>query len=261
MAGVRAMKLYKSLMCFSRLLLLSYIIIVQFVFIQYALADDIDEIWDPFEPVNRQIFKLNDATYTYILKPVAEGYDTVMPDVAQTGISNFFSNLRYPIYLISDILQLKFEQAAEHTARVALNTTLGIAGFVDVAKDLGIVHHEEDFGIALGFWEVPHGPYIVIPFLGMSTLRDAVGLSVDKLLLDPLSYDLYFNTLSSQEDLILTASTVTLETTNTLSDKIRVIEAAKSASVDYYLFSQGAYYQHRENLVTDGSSDDEFEEE
>ena len=244
-------------MHWSRLVLSAFFVIV--VFATRSFAEDIDEIWDPFEPVNRLVFKLNDGSYTYILKPIAESYDVVVPDTVQTGISNFFSNIGYPIYLVSDVIQLKFTQAAQHTARFALNSTLGIAGLVDVAKDLELEHHEEDFGTALGFWGVPHGPYIVIPFLGMSTLRDAVGLSVDGLLLDPLSYNRYFNVLSANEDTFLTLVTTSLEAVNGLVGNIKAIEAARQASVDYYLFAQGAYYQHRENLVTDGEmSDDEF---
>ncbi len=220
-----------------------------------------EEIWDPFEPVNRVLFNYNDFIYEELIKPTADAYDYITPKAVQTGIGNFFSNLRYPIFLLSDITQLKFKQAGVHTARFAINSTLGLGGLIDVAKNVDIKHHEEDFGITLGYWGVPAGPYIVLPLLGPSNLRDVIGKVVDYAA-NPLNYHYYFDELDELGELYVAIPTTVIPALNSINSAKKAIKSAKSASIDYYLFAQGAYHQMRNGLITDGTSSakDEFDD-
>ncbi len=232
---------------------------------------DEDEIYDPLETVNRGIFWFNEQVDYYAAEPVARGYDYITPAVVKTGVSNFFSNLRYPIYLISDLLQLKFGQAATHTGRFLINTTIGFGGFADVAQSLGLEHNKEDLGLTFGYWGIPHGPYFVIPFIGPSTTRDTFGLVFDTLL-TPTTYPTYFsNATDAQTWGIGTGGTV-FNFIQIRASLLDTIEDAKAASFDFYLFSQGAYYQRRRGELYDGNPpsndfeddeaffDDDFEE-
>ena len=144
-----------------------------------------EEIYDPYESVNRKTFGFNDGFDVYLMEPVARGYKWLLPQFIRTAYGNFIDNLRYPSYLVSDLVQFKFGQALEHSGRFLINSTIGIGGLIDVAEPLGIEPHTEDFGVALAYHGVPAGPYIMVPFWGPTTLRDGVGLLVD-LALDPV---------------------------------------------------------------------------
>jgi phospholipid-binding lipoprotein MlaA len=218
-----------------------------------------EEIYDPLEDVNRGIFWFNDTLDVNVLEPVAKGYKEYVPSFMRTGISNFFSNLRYPSYLVSDILQGKITQAGEHTGRFLINSTVGLAGFLDIAKDVGLPDHQEDFGIMLAYHGVPAGPYLMLPLLGPSNVRDGVGLIVDGFL-DPIGW-IGYSSLSSSTKLIIAASALGIRTIHTRAGLIQAIETGKESSVDYYLFVQSAYYQYREGLVHDGMVPDELDEE
>ncbi|MGH8161869.1 MAG: MlaA family lipoprotein [Gammaproteobacteria bacterium] len=134
---------------------------------------------DPLQPVNRQIYRFNMLLDKAVLRPVAQGYVNVTPQPIQTGISNFFSNLGEPITIINDLLQLKPLDAVRDTGRFFTNSTVGLLGFLDPASDWSMAPHSEDFGITLARWGVPSGPYLQIPLLGPSDVRDAFGLYVD----------------------------------------------------------------------------------
>lgn len=216
-----------------------------------------EEPYDPIEDFNRGIFWFNDHLDEYVLVPVAEGYRDVLPSEARTGIGNFFLNLRYPSYLFSDICQGKFEQALDHTGRFLINSTIGIAGFIDFAKDMGLPDHEEDFGITLAYHGVPAGPYLMLPVLGPSNVRDGVGRVVDAFL-DPIGWIGYSN-LSSSTKLAIAGGTLGLKLIHTRSGLLQAVETAKESSLDYYGFMQGAYYQHRYGLMTDGAETDEYD--
>lgn len=216
-----------------------------------------EEPYDPIEPVNRAIFDFNDAVDVHVLEPVARAYRDNVPDPIQTGVGNFFSNLRYPSYLVSDVFQGKFEQALEHTGRFVVNSTVGLVGLIDVAKDIGLPDHEEDFGIALAYDGVPAGPYLVLPILGPSNVRDGVGRIVDAFL-DPIGW-VGYSSLSAGSKVAITASTLGLKLIHTRAGLLQAVEAAKEGSVDYYLFMQGAYYQYRHGLVTDGKEEDDID--
>lgn len=206
--------------------------------------------WDPIEPVNRGTFWFNDQFDYYLLEPVSSGYNYVMPEVAQEGVNNFFMNLRYPSYLVSDIVQFKFDQVVDHTGRFLINSTIGLLGLIDVAKHVGLPDHEEDFGIALAYQGVPPGPYIVLPFIGPSNLRDTVGFVVDTAI-NPLQLFTYTDAHSDAKLAVSTGGTA-LKAVQTRVNYDEAIKTGKEASLDYYLFLQSAYYQYREGLVTDG---------
>lgn len=218
-----------------------------------ALAQD--EVSDPLESVNRGIFKFNNKVDDYVLAPASRGYDYVMPKRAQTGVSNFFENLGYPKYLLSDLVQLKFGQALTHTGRFLINSTLGLVGLMDVAKDMGLERQQEDFGIALAYQGVPSGPYLVLPFLGPSNLRDTVGL-----VFDTIVHPFMFLTYSSVRAGISDKITIGGQTIDILQTRVNLdeaIKAGKESSVDYYLFVQGAYTQYRRGVLYDGNPPEE----
>jgi len=137
------------------------------------------DVYDPFETMNRAIYRFNYQADQYVLLPVVRGYKYVTPEVARTGVSNFFSNLGDVGNLFNSILQLKGEQSMRITARLLFNTTIGVAGLWDPATMMGLPKEKEDFGITLGHYGVNDGPYIVLPLLGPSNLRDTSGFVVD----------------------------------------------------------------------------------
>ncbi|MDX1515140.1 MAG: VacJ family lipoprotein, partial [Gammaproteobacteria bacterium] len=143
---------------------------------------------DPLEGFNRAVFAFNDTFDNAIAKPVARGYQTVMPAPADTAVTNFFGNLADVGNAINNLLQLKITRAFEDAGRVAFNTTFGLGGLIDFASGVGMDKHNEDFGQTLGYWGVESGAYLVLPFLGPSSVRDAVGLAVDTFAFDPVFY-------------------------------------------------------------------------
>ena len=174
---------------------------------------------------NRTMFKVNENLDEYIMEPVAKGYKTVTPGVVDKGITNFFSNLDDVLVFVNDILQFKFQQAASDLARVFFNTTIGLGGVIDVATHMDLPKHNEDFGQTLGRWGVPPGPYLVLPLLGPSTLRDTVGLGVDSVLFDPT-----FNYIDSDRASISAWSLDKIDQRADLPDNIKeVIGVADSA--------------------------------
>lgn len=134
---------------------------------------------DPWEPYNRSMTRFNDVLDENLLQPVAKGYQTVMPDMVRKGVNNFFGNLSDVWSTVNNVLQLKPREAAESLARVGINTTVGLLGVMDVATELDMPRHKEDFGQTLGHWGVGTGPYLVLPLLGPSTLRDTAALPLD----------------------------------------------------------------------------------
>lgn len=201
---------------------------------------------DPYEDFNRSMFAFNDGVDTYFLKPVTQGYKFVMPDVAETGVSNFFSNLLEVRNIINALLQGKGEKAANSTGRFIFNSTIGLAGLFDVAGGIGLEKEDgEDFGQTLGTWGVGSGSYLVLPLLGPSTVRDGVGIPVD-MYLDPANYH--------EQSSVRTGLTV-LEVIDT---RAGLLEAEKLISGDKYVFIRDAYLQRREYLVKDGKVEDNF---
>ena len=205
--------------------------------------DDEDEAldaYDPLETINRGTFWFNDKLYFYLLKPVARGYRWIMPEPLQLGVGNFFSNLASPMRIINAGLQGKFADAGNELTRFAVNTTLGIGGLFDTAKDhFNLKKKEEDTGQTLGFYGIGPGPYLVLPFFGPSSFRDGIGLLADSRM--DLTYYLW-------EDLDYWTAIV-LKTVNTVALDKDTYEGIKRDALDPYLFVRDAYLQFRQNKV------------
>lgn len=198
---------------------------------------------DPLEPLNRGIYQFNDTVDKAVLKPVATGYKEAVPDPVRTAVGNFFSNLDDVLVLINDLLQFKLDQAASDFSRLVWNTTVGIAGLFDVASKMDLPKHNEDFGQTLGYWGVGNGPYLVLPILGPSTLRDTAGLAVDS------HYDpLWQHTPVDERNTAVAIHTV--DTRSRLLDAEKILD---EASLDPYVFLRDAYLQRRRGLVYDGN--------
>ena len=130
---------------------------------------------DPWERMNRSIYGFNHAVDHAVLRPVARGYQKVTPSFVRTGISNFFDNLDYPVVILNDLLQARFKQAGSDTGRLLMNTTLGIGGLLDPASSAGLLKYDNDFGLTLARWGAGKGPYLMLPLLGPSDVRDGAG--------------------------------------------------------------------------------------
>lgn len=206
---------------------------------------------DPFESYNRAAHEFNYQADRFVLKPVAQVYDTVVPEAISWGISNFFSNLNEISVVINDLLQGKFEQAAHDAGRFALNTTVGVGGIFDVAGHAGHHKNNEDFGQTLGAWGVESGPYLVLPFLGPSTVRDTAALPVD-MYTDPVMY------VEGDDARLALVATRVIDLRASMLGSERVLAAATD---DNYLYIREAFLQRRQNLVYDGNPpmDDEFD--
>lgn len=202
---------------------------------------------DPLEGVNRKVYKFNDALDKAILKPVAKAYDKTVPKPVDRSIDNLLGNLSDVITLMNDIFQLKGKQSMMDYFRIGTNTTLGLGGLFDVATPLGLPKHNEDFGQTLGRWGVPQGPYVVLPFLGPSNIRDGVGLIPDSVATSALLDDIGIDELN--ERLIYTGLSV-VNRRQALLDAEKLLEAS---GADPYTFIRESYLQRRQSLVNDGA--------
>lgn len=202
--------------------------------------DESVKIADPLYAWNKAMFEVNDRLYFWILKPVAQGYKAVIPEIVRKGIKNFFRNLESPRIALNSFLQGKMGAAASETGRFLYNTTFGIAGFLDLAKDSAYLNPpEEDFGQTLAFFGIGNGLYIVWPFFGPSTLRDTIGMGGDYFL--NLPYYLQNETISWS----LKAN----ETINDLSYRIGDYEDMKDAAIDPYESLKDIYIQYRNKKI------------
>ena len=155
------------------------LLLASLIFVQGCASTKEQPNVDPFEPVNRVIYSVNDVADTYVLRPVARGYNWVTPEPARNGIGNFFDNLTYPVTIVNDLLQAKWGQAGSDTLRFLTNSTFGLFGFMDVATDAGLERHDEDFGQTFAKWGIPAGPYIMLPLFGPRTARSGIGTLFD----------------------------------------------------------------------------------
>jgi phospholipid-binding lipoprotein MlaA len=197
---------------------------------------------DPLEPVNRGIFSFNNTFDHYLLKPIAKGYDAVVPSPIKTGVSNVFQNMSDAQSVISDALQLKGTKMGDDLGRVLLNSTIGLGGIFDLATPMGIERGNEDLGQTLGYWGIGAGPYLVIPFLGPSSVRDGVG-RIGEGQYAPLSQVSSVPVRNSLTGLSVVDARVAL---------FPVEGLANQAALDRYTFYRSAYLQRRESLVLDG---------
>ena len=200
---------------------------------------------DPIEPVNRAVMKFNDQVDKYLLKPLAKGYDAVMPEFAQAGVGNFFSNLKYPVVVANQFLQGKVKDGFQDTTRFLINTTFGVAGVMDVAKHFGLKENKEDFGQTLGVWGVGSGPYVVLPLLGPATTRGVVGRFADYHV-DPMNSDYFDDRDATQNQ---------MRALDIIHTRAQLLKVERLVSGDRYVFVRDAYLQKRQDLINDGRYD------
>ncbi len=215
---------------------------------QYAIPEHGS---DPYEGFNRAMFSFNEELDYYLLKPVAQSYNFIMPDFANRGVTNFFNNLDDVETLANSILQGKFHNAMVSLNRVIWNTTFGLAGLIDVATYMGLQNEEEDFGQTLAVWGYQNSDYVVWPFLGPSTFRDTLGRAGDRYS-DPLYY---VEELSDTDRLLIEGVKIVDLRADLLS-----VESLVTGS-DKYSFIRNAYLQNREFLIKDGEVEDSFADE
>ncbi len=191
---------------------------------------------DPIEGANRKILRFNQSVNKWLINPISRGYDFVTPDPVKFSIRRFFKNLNAPATLANDLMQLEWKDAATTTGAFVLNSTMGVGGLLEPAKYMGLPRHRSDFGQTLAIADVASGPYLVVPFVGPTNLRDGTGRLVD-LILRPTAWLMGFGVLGS----LTTGSeaVVTLETYQ------RDLEELERSSVDFYPVLRSAYYQAR----------------
>ena len=200
---------------------------------------------DPWEGVNRAIFRFNDTVDTYALKPIAQGYEFITPQFLEDGIHNMFKNVGEVTNFANDVLQAKPAAAGVDTARLIFNTTFGLLGFFDVGTKMGLQRNDEDFGQTLGHWGVSSGPFVMLPLFGPSTVRDAFAKYPDTYT-QPWRYIDHVPTRN-------TALAVSVVDT-----RASLLSAEKLINGDKYIFIRNAYLQNREFKVKDGKVVDDF---
>ena len=195
---------------------------------------------DPYENINRKVYHFNDSVDGYVAKPVADAYKKVTPDFVETGISNFFNNLKNINVVANDLLQGKIRQSGLDTGRFLMNSTLGMVGFFDVAKSVGLEQNEEDFEQTLAVWGVPQGSYIVLPLLGPITTRGIPGAVFDTAA-NPVNY--------------VGIPAQALSLINTRANAEGALKFIDEAALDPYVFTRESFLQWRNHLATDGKSE------
>lgn len=198
---------------------------------------------DPFEPANRAIFKFNDELDTHIAQPIAKGYQKVTPQPMRQAISNFFSNLGDVSNFANDLLQLKITDATEDLMRLAMNTTFGLGGLIDFATPAGLPKHHQDFGLTMGHYGVPAGPYLVLPLFGPSSIRDGIGMGVD----------VKFNLLNYIEPAVRNPMYIA-QFISTRADLLGATDLLQQAALDKYSFVRDAYRQQRQSMIRGSQS-------
>ena len=197
---------------------------------------------DPFEPVNRGTFAFNRQVDRWILDPVTEAYRFLVPKLARNAISRFFLNLGSTKTVVNDFLQLEWRDSGVTTARLVVNSTVGLGGFFDVAEKIGLERHESDFGQTLALAGTPSGPYLVLPILGPATARDGVGVAIDGFF-QPTFYILGpADLLFGPTDVFLYGGTSGLSTRDRHYAQLKALE---DSSIDFYAAMRNGYYQDR----------------
>lgn len=208
---------------------------------------------DPLEPMNRVIFGFNEVVDDAVLEPVAKGYKYITPDPIEESITNFFNNLGEINTIVNSTLQLKLDKTLTSSGRLIINSTFGIFGLFDVATPMGIEKHNEDFGQTLGYYGIPSGPYLVLPFFGPSSFRDAPGFYADIQIekeISPIHTDLHH-----EERQVIQA-------TNVIDTRANLLKATKildTAAKDKYIFLRESYLQKRARMIVDGKDVQDFE--
>ena len=207
-----------------------------------------NEINDPLEPFNRAMFELNRGLDTLLLRPAATLYRGFVPPPIQDIVSNFLNNLKAPVILLNDVLQGETDRAVNTLSRFAINTTVGILGFGDPATDMGYPAHKEDFGQTLATWGVDGGPYLVLPILGPSNPRDAVGKVVD-VLTDPV-----WHYAQNTDKEYLPNERFVAESIDFRARNMEAIDDLERTSLDYYAAVRSLYRQVRADEIKNGET-------
>lgn len=213
------------------------------LFVSCACAND-----DPFESGNRNMHRFNEYADENVLRPIARIYEDTLPANLRAGVTNFFSNLESINNVLNSALQMKMDESLQELTRFCLNTTIGVGGFFDPASRLSINDSNEDFGQTFSVWGANRGPYIVLPFFGPSTIKDAIGSSLDFIvnptrLYNPSAHQLFFSA------------------TNVANSRAELLSVENVVFGDKYLFYKNAYLQRREFLELDGEVIDAFDDE
>lgn len=213
---------------------------------------------DPLESMNRAVFNFNEVFYRNVMDPVARGYKIITPDPIEMILGNMFSNVNEVVVIANSVLQLNYESALASSARLFVNTTFGMFGMIDIASDISAVSdvnlnkRNEDFGQTLGRYGIASGPYIVLPFLGPSSVRDTVGLAVDSFIFDPITQGITGIFVNNVAYINSTAVRVPIGAARTIHLRARHLENDKTleeAALDKYEFVRDAYLQRRTSLV------------
>jgi len=202
---------------------------------------------DPWEPMNRGIYRFNDAVDQAVMRPVAVAYETVVPQLMRTGVTNFFNNLVDVWSFANSVMQLRGQQSAQTFMRVNVNTFFGLGGLLDVASEAGIERHREDFGQTLGRWGAGPGPYVVLPILGPSTLRDTIALPVDY----------YGGLISNVGDIPVRNTLYAMRLVDARAQLLPVDRLLRDAALDRYSLTRDVFLQRRRNDVYDGNPPDD----
>ena len=207
-------------------------------------ADSGNDPRDPIESFNRQVFEFNEVVDRAVLKPVAQAYEFVLPEPVRDCISNIFSNFREPSNAVNNLLQGKPVDAVSDVCRLVVNSTIGLAGCFDPARKMGLEKHSEDFGQTLGRWGIGAGPYLVVPILGPSSVRDAIGIYGAEPYLDP---NFYIDNIRVRNAIIGT------RIVDQRAQLLRADDLISGAALDKYRFIRDGYLQRRRSQVYDGS--------
>lgn len=198
---------------------------------------------DPYEDYNRAVYSFNDGLDKAILQPIANGYNAIVPEPVNKGVTNFFNNLADVTSAINNLLQLKIGRAANDVGRVLINSTIGILGLIDVASNMDLPSYKEDFGQTLGTWGADPGAYIVLPFIGPSSGRGTIGVVVDW----------FTNPVSHIEEDSTRWQLTGLDVVDTRADLMNASKVLDQAALDPYVFIREAYMQKRRSAVHDGN--------
>lgn len=201
---------------------------------------------DPLEGLNRGVYQFNEAADKVVFDPIGRGYNTVTPEIVDEGVTNFFGNLGEISNFVNNVLQLKVDGAANTVVRFMINSTLGIGGFFDVVGDSGVPMESEDFGQTLAYWGIGSGPYLVLPILGPSTVRDTGGLVADTFM-NPITY---IESDTAQYGLIA------LGIVDTKADLLAAGGLVSEAALDEYDFVKNAYFERRRNQISNDTAPD-----
>ncbi len=211
------------------------------------IIDTGNVIYDPYEDMNRRVMAFNLAVDHTVINPAIKGYRVAIPQPARTGLRNFLRNLRTPVDLLNQVLQGDVEGSGNTALRAAINTTVGVGGLFDVAGHEGIKYEPEDFGQTLAVWGVGHGPYMVVPFIGASSMRDYGGFFADSMV-DPLGW--YLHNIDEEGIALARFGISYFDLRESLHDTLTDLERN---SFDYYAAVRSTYYQHRRALVHDNA--------